>query len=266
MNAQEQIRQSWLGMLGQIAEYNQLQDAGDENEMIVASGIIEGMQDALISIARHEGWLLEALSALDVPYRLAVIVKAGEDQATLELPATADEIGCALAGFGADLLEREEIKVAGMSYAPYRIEGIFDGEVDLAELNTLTKLIALCPEEAIVAERYIEQAQTAPADITEIMNCIATAHDSPRYDAFTYEELRDMTASQWELSRLAEPLELHDRLPEDKEPLAVTIPIPNQRTQATSNPAIDSDARRTYAGAQTRQVQTIEAKAKEASR
>lgn len=266
MSAQEQIRQGWCGILGQIAEYIRLQYAGDKYESIAASELINDMEAMLFSLAVHEGWLQEALSAFGASYITDAIIEAGDQQIAVELPASADEIDSMLKGIGADALESEDIKVVGMTVAPYRIEGLFDGELDLAELNALAKLIAASPDEAILAERYIEQAQVAPADITELMNCIATAKDDPRYDAFTYEELRDMAAAQWERSQLDEPLELHDRLPEDREPIKATIPIPKQRTQAARNPSIEGDARRAGAGAQIKQAQTIEPKTKETSR
>lgn len=153
------------------------------------------------------------------------------------LPATAEEIDAVLRSSGVYEPEHEEIvlesvRVAGPQGWSFGDRELF-GEVDISELSDLNLLAKQIELEPGAASRVIDlHYGSHPDSIEELMNNIAQADQIRKNESgniylpeyrFTLDDLRESIEPRWELAQAGEPLQIHDRLPEDMEGYAETL-------------------------------------------
>lgn len=105
--------------------------------------------------------------------------------ATIPLPATADEMHSALVAAGVYDPEHEELEIIGVQGLSVDLASVGEGTADLAELNTLAKMISLNPRTATNAQAAIELRDMQVKDVEELMNVIASADELP-YHPYEY--------------------------------------------------------------------------------
>lgn len=105
--------------------------------------------------------------------------------ATIPLPATADEMHSALVAAGVYDPEHEELEIIGVEGLSVDLASVSEGTVDLAELNTLAKMISLNSRAATNAQAAIELGDMQVKDVEGLMNVIASADELP-YHPYEY--------------------------------------------------------------------------------